>query len=251
LERDDFTNRLREQKPVAMHEILYPLCQGMDSVEIQADIELGGNDQKFNNLVGRNLMEQYGMPAQVVMLCPLLVGTDGKEKMSQSLGNYVSIVDTPNDVYGKTMSIPDDLIANWFELCTDVDMAEASAWIAANPYEAKKRLARELVHMYHGPQEAHAAEEHFKRVFSERQKPVDAPKAEVPRELVAEGIVSLPHLIAALGLAKSNGEARRLIEAGAVSLGEDKITDPRWTAPLEALLGKVLRVGKLQYRTLA
>ncbi|MBV6458393.1 MAG: Tyrosine--tRNA ligase [Fimbriimonadaceae bacterium] len=250
LERDDFTKRLRDQKPVAMHEILYPLCQGMDSVEIKADIELGGNDQKFNNLVGRNLMEQYGLPAQVVMLCPLLVGTDGKEKMSQSLGNYVSIIDSPNDIYGKTMSIPDELIANWFELCTDVDLKEARAETAASPYEAKKRLAREIVALYHSESAGAEAEEHFKRVFSERQKPVEAIPAQIPGELVEEGKVSLPHLIAALGLAKSNGDARRLIEAGAVSLGDVRITDPRWTGQVEAMRGQVLRVGKLQYRTL-
>jgi tyrosyl-tRNA synthetase len=130
LERDDFANRLADNRPVAMHEILYPLCQGLDSVEIQADIELGGNDQKFNNLVGRTLMEQYGQEPQVVMLCPLLVGTDGKEKMSQSLGNYISIVDPPNEMFGKVMSIPDAIMANYFELATDVPLAEVRTMIA-------------------------------------------------------------------------------------------------------------------------
>ncbi|MFY9234962.1 MAG: tyrosine--tRNA ligase [Fimbriimonadaceae bacterium] len=155
LERDDFSKRLAEHKPIAMHEIMYPLCQGMDSVEISADIELGGNDQKFNNLVGRTLMEQYGMAPQVVMLCPLLVGTDGKEKMSQSLGNYVSIVDEPNEMFGKTMSIPDELIWNWFELSTDVPMSELQAMHDGvhegqiHPMDVKRRLAREIVSLYH------------------------------------------------------------------------------------------------------
>jgi tyrosyl-tRNA synthetase len=163
MERDDFTKRWNENRPIALHELLYPLCQGMDSVEIRADIELGGNDQKFNNLVGRNLQEHYGQEPQVVMLSPLLVGTDGKEKMSQSLGNYVSIIDTPNDMFGKTMSIPDELLANWFELCTDVPMNEVRALTAAgkNPRDAKVRLAKEIVALYHSAEAAEEAERYF------------------------------------------------------------------------------------------
>ncbi len=148
LERDDFTKRLEEQRPIAMHEIMYPLCQGFDSVQINADVELGGNDQKFNNLVGRTLMSQYGLEPQVVMLCPLLVGTDGKEKMSQSLGNYIAINDESNDMYGKTMSIPDELMENYFELATDYPMASARDEVAAaksgakNPRDVNRLLAR-------------------------------------------------------------------------------------------------------------
>lgn len=141
MERDDFTKRFSTNQPIAMHEILYPLCQGMDSVEIKSDIEIGGNDQKFNNLVGRTLMEQYGLEPQAVVLCPLLVGTDGKEKMSQSLGNYISITDEPNVMFGKTMSIPDEIIANWFELCTDVPMEEVHSMLRENKFrDAKIRL---------------------------------------------------------------------------------------------------------------
>lgn len=250
LERDDFTKRLAEQRPIAMHEILYPLCQGMDSVEIDADVEIGGNDQKFNCLVGRNLMEQYGKPAQVVVLCPLLVGTDGKEKMSQSLGNYVSVIDAPNDMFGKTMSIPDDIILNWFEMCTDVPLDDVRGMLAAgcNPRDAKVRLAREIVALYHGPEAGEAAERYFTETFSQRRAPVEAAPAAIPAELVEDGHVSLPALIVALGLAKSNGAVKDLIKAGAVDLDGERPTDLR--LPVEELKGKILRVGKHQYRRL-
>ncbi|HWD41728.1 MAG TPA: tyrosine--tRNA ligase [Fimbriimonas sp.] len=249
LERDDFTKRLAEQRPIAMHEIMYPLCQGMDSVEIVADVEIGGNDQKFNNLVGRTLMEQYGQEPQVVVLCPLLVGLDGKEKMSQSLGNYVSIVDTPNDVFGKTMSIPDDLIENWFELCTDVPMAEARQLMAEtpNPRDVKRRLAAEIVRLYHGAEAATAADNYFMETFSQRKQPVDAEVVAIPADLVVDGSVSLIHLVSALGLAKSNGDARRLIQAGAVSVDSEKVSDPSAKLAAGELRGKVLRVGKHQF----
>lgn len=251
LERDDFTKRLAEQRPISMHEILYPLCQGMDSVEIDADVEIGGNDQKFNCLVGRNLMEQYGKPAQVVVLCPLLVGTDGKEKMSQSLGNYVSVIDAPNDLFGKTMSIPDDIIANWFELCTDVPMDEVSAILApgTNPRNAKVRLARTLVEQYHGAEAGEAAERYFVETFSQRKAPVEAETVAIPAELIEDDHVSLPGLIVALGLAKSNGAVKDLIKAGAVDLDGERPADLR--LPVDALRGKLLRVGKHQYRRLA
>ncbi len=250
LERDDFTKRLAEQKPISMHEIMYPLCQGMDSVEINADVEIGGNDQKFNNLVGRTLMEQYGQTPQVVLLCPLLVGTDGKEKMSQSLGNYVSITDTPNDMFGKTMSIPDELILNWFELCTDVPMAEAKALVegGANPRDAKVRLGKEIVALYHGPEAAEEAVQYFVETFSKRQQPVEAEEASIPADALADGHVSIPALVVGLGLAKSNGAVKDLVKAGAVGLDGDRVNDLR--LPLEAVVGKVLRVGKHQFRKL-
>jgi tyrosyl-tRNA synthetase len=249
LERDDFTNRLKENRPISMHEILYPLCQGMDSVEITADVEIGGNDQKFNNLVGRNLMEQYDKEAQVVVLCPLLVGTDGKEKMSQSLGNYVAITDPPNEMFGKTMSIPDDLIENWFELCTDVPMEEVQAFIRAtpNPRDVKVRLARELVSLYHGPEAAAAAVDYFTETFSNRKQPVDAEEVAIPEDLLSCGPVALAQLISKLELAKSGGEARRLMQSGAVSLDAEKVTDPMAKFEGQELAGKVLRVGKHRF----
>lgn len=256
LERDDFTKRLAEHRPIAMHEIMYPLCQGMDSVHIEADVELGGNDQKFNNLVGRDLMEQYGLPAQVVMLCPLLVGTDGREKMSQSLGNYVSIVDTPNDMFGKTMSIPDELMGNWFELCTDVPLDEARRLLEdaatgdLNPRDVKMRLAREIVALYHGDEEAAKAEAYFVETFTKRAQPVEAPEATIPPEAIRDGAVSVAHLVASLGLAKSVGDAKRLMQAGAISLDAEKLTDPVLALPDDRLEGRVLRVGKHQFRRL-
>ncbi len=244
LERDDFTNRLKDNQPVAMHEILYPLCQGMDSVEINADVELGGNDQKFNNLVGRTLMSQYGQEPQIVVLSPLLVGTDGKEKMSQSLGNYVSIIDTPNDMFGKTMSIPDNLIENWFELCTDVPMDEVKGMLGEgkNPRDAKVRLAKEIVALYHSVEAADEAEQYFINTFSKKQQPVEAEERPIPDDLGDP--IALAALVAALDLAKSNGAARQLIQAGAVGLDGEKVTDPMVRMSPDDLRGKVLRVGK-------
>ncbi len=252
LERDDFTKRLAEHKPIAMHEIMYPLCQGMDSVELIADVEIGGNDQKFNNLVGRTLMEQYGLEPQVVVLCPLLVGTDGVEKMSQSLGNYISVIDAPNDMYGKTMSIPDTLIENYFELATDVPMDEVKTLIAetANPRDLKCRLAREIVTLYHGAEAAQAADDYFVNTFSKRQQPVEAEEAKIPDSVIDSGQVAIAALIAGLGLAKSNSDARRHMQAGAVSLDTEKITEPTVKIAVEDLYGKTLRVGKHQFRKL-
>lgn len=250
MERDDFTKRFQNQQPIAMHEILYPLCQGMDSVEIKSDIEIGGNDQKFNNLVGRTLMEQYGQEPQAVILCPLLVGTDGKEKMSQSLGNYISIQDTPNDMFGKTMSIPDEIIANWFELCTDVPMDEVAAMLGEgkNPRDAKVRLAKEIVTLYHSSEAADAAERYFIETFSQKKVVTEAEEASIPTEVMIDGQVNLPALIVSLGMAASNGDAKKLIGSGAVSTDGQKINELR--LPPDALIGRVLKVGKLQYRKL-
>jgi len=294
MERDDFTKRWDAHQPIAMHELMYPLLQGTDSVALEADVELGGNDQKFNNLMGRQLQEASGQEPQVVVLSPLLVGTDGKEKMSQSLGNYVSIVDSPNDMFGKTMSIPDELIANWFELCTDVPMGEVlamlperlhphlslvppelegemsatvggfgggsasgagqgdgaghgSGWLP-NPRDAKVRLAKEIVALYHSAEAAADAERYFVETFSKRSAVTEAEEAAIPAELGDE--VGLVALIVALGLAKSNGAAKDLIKAGAVSLGEEKVLDIAARVPRGDLVGQVLRVGKHQFRRL-
>lgn len=256
LERDDFTKRLKEERPIAMHEIMYPLCQGYDSVAIEADVEIGGTDQRFNNLVGRTLMSQYGMEPQVVVLCPLLVGTDGTEKMSQSLGNYISVVDTPNDIYGKTMSIPDTLMENYFELATDVPLEEArtlcgkAASGEMNPRDVKRRLAREIVALYHDEAAAQEADDYFVQTFSQRKQPIDAEEAAIPADSIEGDAVSLPHLIAGLGFAKSNGDARRLMEAGAVSIDGAKYNDPKARIPAGDIRGKVLKVGKHQFKKL-
>ncbi len=270
MERDDFTKRWDAHQPIAMHELMYPLLQGTDSVALEADVELGGNDQKFNNLMGRQLQEASGQEPQVVVLSPLLVGTDGKEKMSQSLGNYVSIVDSPNDMFGKTMSIPDELIANWFELCTDVPMVDVQAMLPAhlvpavgagsseatsrvapspNPRDAKVRLAKEIVALYHSAEAAADAERYFVETFSKRSAVTEAEEVAIPAELGDP--VGLVGLVVALGLAKSNGSAKDLVKAGAVSLGEDKVTDLGARFEREALVGQVLRVGKHQFRRLS
>lgn len=250
MERDDFTKRWDAHQPIAMHELMYPLLQGTDSVALEADVELGGNDQKFNNLMGRQLQEASGQAPQCVVLSPLLLGTDGKEKMSQSLGNYVSVVDSPNDMFGKTMSIPDDLIRNWFELCTDVPMSNVSEMLQAgqNPRNAKVRLAKEIVALYHSPETAEDAELYFIETFSKRSAVVEATPAAIPEEFSDE--IALPALISMLGLAKSNSAARDLMKAGAVSLDEVKATDPTVRFTKDDLVGKILRVGKHQFRRL-
>jgi tyrosyl-tRNA synthetase len=250
LERDDFQKRLAAERPIGMHEILYPLCQGYDSVAMRADIELGGNDQKFNNLVGRTLQGQMGQDAQVVMLMPLLVGLDGKEKMSQSLGNFISIVDEPYEMFGKTMSIPDSLMDSWFTLCTDVPLEEVASLITGNPRDAKLRLAKEIVAIYHGASAGDEAEDYFVRTFSKREEPVDAPTAQIPPELLADGSAPIAPLIHALGLTASIGEARRIIKGGGVSIGAQKVSEPFAALPVGELEGKVLRVGKHKFRTL-
>ncbi len=252
MERDDFTKRWESHQPIAMHELMYPLLQGTDSVALQADVELGGNDQKFNNLMGRTLQEAQGQSPQCVVLSPLLVGTDGKEKMSQSLGNYVSVIDPPNDMFGKTMSIPDTLIQNWFELCTDVPMTEVQTLLqpGSNPRDAKVRLAKEIVALYHSQQAAQEAENYFVQTFSKRTEPVDAPPATIPPGLTEDGHVPMAQLIVTLGMAESNGKARKLIEQGAVALDGEKVSDPFAKLHTDQLVDKVLRVGKHQFRKL-
>jgi len=249
MERDDFTKRFSTNQPIAMHEILYPLCQGMDSVEIKSDIEIGGNDQKFNNLVGRTLMEQYGLEPQAVVLCPLLVGTDGKEKMSQSLGNYISITDEPNMMFGKTMSIPDEIIANWFELCTDVPMEEVQSMLKENKFrDAKIRLAKEIVTLYHSLEAGEEAERYFVETFSLKKNVSDAEELSLTGKWNQNNSVSLPLFLSSNGLSVSNSKAKDLIIAGAVSIDGNKITD--FNVPFDQLVGKILKVGKHQFRKL-
>lgn len=251
LERDDFQKRLQEEKPIGVHEIMYPICQAYDSVATEADVELGGNDQKFNNLLGRTLQAHYGQDPQIVMLMPLLIGTDGKEKMSQSLDNYIAIDEPPNDMYGKTMSIPDELIESWLTLCTDVPMSEIAEMTAKmragelNPRDAKARLAREIVTIYHGKQAADRADDFFEETFSRRHEPSDAPEAVLPAEPI-----TIPALLTLLGISKSNSEARRLMAGGGLSLNGERITDPTKTFSPQELHGKLLRAGKHTFRRL-
>jgi tyrosyl-tRNA synthetase len=218
LERDDFARRFSEQRPISIHEFFYPLMQGYDSVALHADVELGGQDQKFNLLVGRDLQREYGQEAQIALMMPLLVGTDGVQKMSKSLGNYIGINEKPAEMYGKTMSIPDAVMLNYYELATEVPQGEIAKIKEGlengtlHPRDAKRRLAREIVALYHGNQAALDAEEEFDRVFKDHAAPEEMPEVVIPREeLSPEGKIWAVKLLVRAGLAPSNGEARRLI----------------------------------------
>lgn len=254
LERDDFSKRMKAETPISVHELLYPLMQGYDSVEVCADIEIGGTDQKFNLLVGRTIQEAHGMEPQCILTLPILVGTDGEMKMSKSLGNYIGIDDAPRDIFGKTMSIPDDQIYPYFELATDVSEDKLAALkgrlseSGINPMVIKKELGETLVDMYHPAGSGRAAREEFARVFSQKKLPDDMPQLTrddlLKMELNPDSIY-LVHLIAKAKMSKSNSEARKLIEAGSVSLDDKKVTDTGYEFPLEEEM--VLRVGKRRF----
>jgi len=231
LERDDFATRLQEGRPIGLHETLYPVCQAYDSVALHSDVELGGMDQKFNILMGRDLQREFGQEPQVALFVPILVGLDGVQKMSKSLGNYVGVTDAPNDMFGKLMSIPDNLMSQYYELCTDVPMAEVKQIQEGllvgtlHPMEAKKRLAREIVTIYHDQIAAQEAQAEFEKVFSSRELPTDIPAIPVPDSMLKDGKIWIVKLLTTAGFASSNGEARRLIEQGGVTLDGEKITD--------------------------
>jgi tyrosyl-tRNA synthetase len=251
LERDDFTHRLHSGMPIFMHELMYPLCQAMDSVQLQADVELGGTDQKFNNLMGRELQREFGQEPQVVLLTPLLVGLDGVEKMSKSLGNAIGIIEPPDEMYGKVMSIPDSLIAHYFEFCTNVPMDEVRAISlgleqgSVHPREAKARLAREIVALWHGKKSARQAEAAFEQVFVDKGVPDEVPETTVGRDELKQGKIRLVKLLVLTGLAESNGEAKRLISQGGVSVDGDRMHEV--DADVLAKDGVLLRVGRRRF----
>ena len=246
LERDDFARRFAAQQPITLSEFFYPLLQGIDSVEIHADIELGGTDQTFNNLVGRELQKSRGQAPQAVLTMPLLVGTDGVEKMGKSLDNYIAINDSADEQFGKVMSIPDSVVGMYARLCTtlhpqevdELEKAVASGGPAANA--AKRRVAREIVTLYHGAEAARSAEERFDAIFKDRATIEDAP--EFP---LADGTsVHLPALITDAGLAPSTSAARRSIDEGAVRLDGVRLAPKRYDVDRVELVGRVLAVGK-------
>lgn len=251
LERDDFANRLKAGIPIFLHELMYPLCQAYDSVKLQADVELGGTDQKFNNLMGRDLQREFGQEPQVVLLTPLLVGVDGVEKMSKSLSNAIGITDPPAEMYGKVMSIPDHLIAHFMEYCTEIPVEEVKGADrglkdgSMHPREAKARLAREIVKMWHGPAAAAEAERQFERVFVDKDAPENIPDAALSSDELKQGRVRLIKLLVLAGLAESNSEARRLISQGGVSINGDRINDVDADVPVKD--GAVLRVGRRRF----
>ena len=214
--REDFQQRLKKQREIRINEFIYPLLQAYDSVHLKADIELGGMDQKFNLLLGRELQRDFGQPEQVVIMLPLLEGTDGVHKMSKSLGNYIGINEAPGQIFGKVMSISDELMHKYYELLTDEDLAQVKN---SHPKEAKERLASLLVSQYHGPSEALKAKEEFSRVFQGKEMPADIPEYKINQQIK---ILELLHLS---NLVKSKNEARRLIRQGAVSFNEQRIAD--------------------------
>jgi tyrosyl-tRNA synthetase len=253
LERDDFSARFRDGRPISLSEFLYPLMQGYDSVAVEADVELGGTDQTFNLLVGRDIQRAHGQEPQVAFTVPLLPGTDGGRKMSKSFGNHVGLTDPPEEQFGRTMSIPDELIGPWFRLCTalpreDVDVIERGlADGSLRPEEQKRRLAREIVARYHGPALADEAEARFDRVHREHEIPDDVPEVPIPAEAVGDDVVWLPRLLAALGMASSNADGRRLIEQGGVRLDGRPISDPDAELDPADLTGRVIQVGRRRF----
>ncbi len=251
LERDDFEKRFREHLPIHVHELLYPLCQAYDSVAIEADVELGGTDQKFNNLMGRELQREMGQEPQVVLLTPLLPGLDGVQKMSKSLGNAIGITEPPDEMYGKVMSLPDAQMIPYFEYCTLVpppevrQLADALRTGTAHPRDAKKRLAREITTMYHGAAAAGEAEQEFERVFAAHELPEAIPDVPLNRAHLHGGAMRLVQLLKELDLVASNGEARRLISQGGVSLDSKRIDDVNAEVPVRD--GLLVRVGRRRF----
>jgi tyrosyl-tRNA synthetase len=248
LEREDFKKRYEEGRPIYIHEFFYPLMQGTDSVALEADVELGGLDQKFNLLTGRDLQREAGQEPQVCMMMPIIEGLDGVEKMSKSLGNYIGLDHTPDEMFGRTMSIPDHLIIRYFTYFTDVPMAEIAAMEEAmaqgeNPMNFKKRLGREIITTYgYSAEEAQKAEERWVAQFSRGEVPEDIPEVAVP---AGELPVPAARLLVLTGMASSMSEARRLIEQGGVTLDGERVTDPR--AALSLTSGQVLKVGKRKF----
>ncbi|MCB2204227.1 tyrosine--tRNA ligase [bacterium] len=246
LERDDFEKRYRSQEAISVHEFLYPLAQAYDSVAVRSDVELGGSDQKFNLLVGREIQREYGQAPQIILTMPLLEGTDGVEKMSKSLNNYVAFNDTPEDMYGKTLSITDPQILQWFRLVTDVDGERVAAIESAmekgeNPRDFKRELARSVVAMYYDDAAAVQAEEHFDRVIKNKMAPEEIEEFALP----AGSDKLLLEVIFEAGLVKSKGEGRRLMQQSAVSIGDERITDP--TAPVPPDAESIVKVGKRRF----
>jgi tyrosyl-tRNA synthetase len=250
LEREDFTNRMSNQQPIAMHELMYPLVQGYDSVALECDVELGGTDQKFNLLVGRDLQREYGQESQIVLTMPLLEGTDGVQKMSKSLGNYIGINDTPGEQFGKIMSISDTMMWRYYELATDVSLREIQALkqdVEAgkrHPKDVKCDLAETVIGLYHGKAAGQAAREEFNRIFSQREIPTDIEVRTMER---GTGSVRLIKLIPTLGLAPSVSEAQRLIESGAVHLNDVRVTSIKAELDISRPIEVTFKVGKRRF----
>lgn len=246
IERDDFSKRFENNEPISLHEFLYPLAQGQDSVHLKSDVELGGTDQKFNLLVGRQLQKEDGQEPQVCLMMPLLVGTDGSAKMSKSYDNYIGINEEPNEMYGKSLSIPDDLIYTYYELVTDIktdDLPAIKAKIEKDPRNAKHDLAFTIVRMYHGEEAAKAAKVHFEKTVINKEVPDDAPTFSFP---VGEEI-RLLDIVAETGFSPSNGETKRMIKQGGISVNDKKVTDKNYSITFKEGDEFTLKVGKRNF----
>ncbi len=243
LERDDFLSRYREGKPISLAEFIYPLIQGYDSVVLKADVELGGRDQKFNLLVGRELQKDFGQEPQVIITLPILEGTDGIQKMSKSLGNYIGIKENPRDIFGKLMSIPDELISRYAQLLTNLEVEELKNM---HPRDAKLKLATEIVTQLYGSAEGRSQKEYFIRVFSQKQTPKEVEVFVLPESYTQKGKIWVVELLNLVGFASSKSEARRLIRQGAVYIDDKRIRDEEY----ELELGKeyLLRVGRYRFK---
>ncbi|MFW6034899.1 MAG: tyrosine--tRNA ligase [Halothermotrichaceae bacterium] len=251
LEREDFSNRFKNEKAISVHEFFYPLMQGYDSVAIEADVELGGTDQRFNLLVGRNLQREYDQKPQVVLMMPILEGLDGVNKMSKSLDNYIGINDKPSDMYGKVMSLPDELITRYFEFLTDIDQDKLDGiknelnQDDVNPMKYKKKLAWNIVKEYHDSSAADNAAAEFKNVFTKGNLPEDIPVVEISKEQLEDGEMWIVKLIAATELLSSNSEARRMIKQGAVTINDKKYE--KINLDIEVEDGMIIQIGKRRF----
>src|SRR5947207_270173 len=245
LERDDFKRRWEGHQPIALHELLYPLAQAYDSVALKCDVEMGGTDQLFNLLVGRDLMREYSLEPQVVLTMPLLEGLDGVEKMSKSLGNYIGISEEPRSMFGKVMSISDELMWKYYVLCTDLTPAEIEAKKNENqPMNAKRALAKSIIRDFHDANAADEADAEFTRIFSERQAPSEIDETTLP---ASDEKQFLTKVIVAAGLAETNKEAQRLVAQGGVLIDDEKIDDSRATIDASAGKSYLLKVGKRRF----
>jgi tyrosyl-tRNA synthetase len=244
LERDDFQQRLDQNRPLALHEVMYPLVMAYDSVALEADVELGGTDQKFNLLMGRNLQREYGQDSQVAMITPLLEGTDGVQKMSKSLNNYIGIDEPPQEIFGKVMSISDDLMWRYYELCTDLSVPEIAALRedTRNPRDVKVDLAKRIVADFYSEAEARKAEDEFNAMFRNKQAPED-----VEQRALASGVWKLPKLLVELGMVASMAEARRMIEQGGVYVESERRTQNDFEVNLSADHSFLIQVGKRRF----
>ena len=254
LERDTFAKRREDGKEIYLHELLYPLMQAYDSVMIESDVELGGTDQTFNNLCGRDLQRDAGQPPQIVLVMPILIGTDGVQKMSKSLGNYVAVTDPPGEMFGKVMSIPDTLMSGWFTLLTDtpaLEIVRLTDPSRTHPRESKERLAKTIITKYHSHEAAAAAAVQFKRVFGGGGSglPDDVPDVKLPGNILTDGRAVPIDVIIACGFAETRGQARRLVAEKGVRLNGEPITDP--LEPIAVSIGDILQRGKRKFARLA